>query len=163
MRRYQLVNAVMARYKGDPASYPPESLHDGITGSCLCGSISITITELDLFSKPNGHICHCINCRKFTGSDHSNVMMLPASNVSVSDTKGHLKVYNDTDTGSGRVSPKSFCSNCGSGVGAFNLDGPLAGFVFVGVGLFPRISEPAAELFTAHRHEWMKPIAGIYD
>ena len=145
----------MASPRGDPASHPISTLQEGMTGSCLCGSIKITVKQKDLFNKPNGHICHCINCRKSTGSAYASLLMLPSANVEISDPKGCLKTYLDYDTGSGNPLPRSFCSNCGSTVGEFH---PLEKWTWLNLGIFPRIPQPEFEVFVAHRQGWMKPV-----
>ncbi len=81
----------MPPFTGNPNDYNTAELNEkGITGSCLCGSITVTLTQKDLFAKPNGHICHCHNCRTFSGSP-LNVIRLPASNVKLSDPDKVLK------------------------------------------------------------------------
>lgn len=149
----------MPNLTGDPQSYTPESLSEGMTGSCLCGSIKITLTQPGLFDKPIGHTCHCANCRKFTGSSIATILMVPRENVTVSDPKGYLKQFVDSDTGSGDSLKRGFCSNCGSSVGEFLTDENEKN-CFINTGIFPRIPTPAFELFTAHRHEWVKPVEG---
>ena len=148
---------------GDPTSYPLSDFEEGMTGTCLCGAVTITINQKDLFTKPNGHVCHCANCRKSSGSMASNVFMLPSKSVTVSDPKGYWKNYMDSATGSGRTIPRGFCSNCGSVLGAVpdeNTRAEWAEYAFVSVGLFPRMPVPEYELFTKHRHDWVKPIEG---
>jgi hypothetical protein len=144
---------------GDPKDYDISELNEkGMTGSCLCGSITVTLTQKDLFAKPNGHICHCHNCRTFSGSP-PNIIRLPASNVKLSDPGKVLKTYVDTNTGSGGPVPRGFCTNCGSGIGFIPEEG--SGFpAFVWLGLFPRAPVPEIELFTAHRQVWAKAVEG---
>ena len=47
-----------------------------MTGECLCGNIKITLRQKDLFTKRNGHLCHCMNCRKASGCVASNNMVV---------------------------------------------------------------------------------------
>ena len=145
----------MTTSKGDPRSYPISTLQDGMSGTCLCGSINITVTQKDLFTKPNGHICHCINCRKVTGSSSASLLMLPSKNVTLSDPRQYLKTYFDHDTGSGKPLPRSFCSNCGSTIGEFHPDDKYS---WLHLGLFPRMPEPEFEIFVKHRQPWMGPV-----
>lgn len=149
----------MAPLTGSPADQDPSSLKDGMQGSCLCGNITVDIKQPALFDKPNGHICHCLNCRQFSGSASANILALATANLTVSDPKAYLKTYNDTATGSGNTVGRSFCSNCGSPIGC----PPIAGapqLSIVVLGLFPRIPEPEYEVFTKHRQEWVKSLAG---
>ena len=101
---------------------------------------------------------HCANCRKYTGTAGAHILRTQASNVEVSDPKEYLKTHFDSNTRTGGTVPRSFCTNCGSSLGAVGIPG--ADWAFVFLGLFPRIPVPAEELFTAHRHEWVKPIEG---
>lgn len=53
---------------GDPNAHAPTKFQDGMSGTCLCGSITVTINDSELFTKKRGHLCHCANCRKVAGS-----------------------------------------------------------------------------------------------
>ncbi|KAK5165054.1 uncharacterized protein LTR77_009151 [Saxophila tyrrhenica] len=150
----------MPNLTGDPADHTTESLNDGMTGSCLCGAIKVTVTQQDLFTKPSGHTCHCKNCRQFTGSAFATVLMVPKENVELSDPKRYLKSYTDNDTASGDALRRSFCSNCGSSVGEFVDEESDEKNVFLNTGIFPRIPTPAFELFTKHRHGWVEQVQG---
>lgn len=149
----------MAPFEGDPAA---KSLHElnanGLTGTCLCRSITISLTSTNLFASPNGHICHCLNCRRATGSSAWNVILLPSEHVRIEDPKGHMKVYMDGDTSTGNPIPRTFCSNCGSTLGNVPADGIRPTHVAIALGLFPRIPEPEFELFSAHRQAWLPPV-----
>lgn len=101
----------MPPFTGDPKQHDPSSFAaDGMTGSCLCGSIRVTITAKDLFSKPRGHLCSCANCRKVAGSFVSSNMLLDASEVNIEDRDGTLKYFDDKATGSGNSVYRYFCS-----------------------------------------------------
>ena len=103
----------MPSYRGDPKDQDVSKFADGMTGECLCGNIKVTIKKKDLFTRPNGHLCHCANCRKKSGCVASNNMVIERENVQVDDPKGLLKTYQDSNTGSGLTARRSFCSNCG--------------------------------------------------
>lgn len=98
---------------GDPKQHPVSKFADSITGSCLCGSISVTLHEKGLFDKPRGHLCHCANCRKVAGSYVSSNMIMDAANVVIEDRDGTLKTYEDYATFSGSPVRRSFCSRDG--------------------------------------------------
>lgn len=151
----------MRSYTGDPNARPLSDYENGITGSCLCGSITVKVTQKDLFTKPNGHICHCENCRKGSGSTGLYLLILPVKNVEVSDAQHCLKTYiDDNNTTSGGGVPRSFCSNCGSGIGGFPPKDSDFKYALLVTGIFPRIPQPEFELFTAHQHPWEKSIEG---
>lgn len=101
----------MPTLTGDPKQHDPSSFAaEGMTGSCLCGSIRVTITAKDLFSKPRGHLCSCANCRKVAGSYIASNMLLDTSEVKIEDRDGTLKYYDDKATGSGNSVFRYFCS-----------------------------------------------------
>lgn len=150
----------MASLTGDPRSYDLSAFSKSMTGKCLCGKITVIIDQPGLFDKPNGHLCHCANCRKSSGSSAINLLLLPSKNVTVVDPEGALKYYFDTNNNqSGNTVPRCFCSNCGSSVGSFHKPEAGAKVASVALGLFPRMPEPEFELFTAHRQPWLKPAA----
>lgn len=146
----------MAPFIGDPSDYDVSSFEDGMKGACLCGNITVDIKQKGLFDKPNGHVCHCYNCRRFAGGSHVNILCLPTANITVSDPKSFLKIYEDRDTGSENTVPRSFCSNCGSPIGCVPLikEPRLS---MVALGLFPKMPEPEFEVFTKHRQDWARP------
>lgn len=105
----------MPSLTGDPKQHDPSKFSDGMTGSCLCGSIQVSILPKagDLFSKPKGHLCHCANCRKVAGSYVASNMLLDEDAVKIEDRDGTLKVYEDKETGSGNSVFRSFCGKDG--------------------------------------------------
>ena len=100
----------MPPYTGDPKQHDIEEFKESITGSCLCGSISVTITDSELFTRPRGHLCHCANCRKVAGSYVASNLVIEEDKVKIEDRDGTLKVYEDKATGSGNPVYRSFCS-----------------------------------------------------
>jgi hypothetical protein len=98
----------------DPKSHPISSFSTGMTATCLCTAIRVTITDADLFTKPRGHLCHCSNCRKISGSYVSASLAIAASSVNVEDPKNVMKRYSDYATGSGKCLTRCFCGECGS-------------------------------------------------
>jgi hypothetical protein len=75
-----------------------------ITGSCLCGAISYSI------SQNIGDIvhCHCIKCRKAHGAAFSSVAKIEDNNFSITG-KNTLSSYQSSP---GKT--RYFCSCCGS-------------------------------------------------
>jgi len=43
-------------FSGDPNAHPIPEFSESMTGKCLCGSITVTIRDKDLFTKPRGHL-----------------------------------------------------------------------------------------------------------
>ncbi|KAJ4401440.1 hypothetical protein N0V82_010869, partial [Gnomoniopsis sp. IMI 355080] len=59
-------------------------------------------------------LCHCLDCRKITGSTHSTNLVVPTATFSL--TKGTPKEYRHSDNDSGNPVILSFCGDCGSTV-----------------------------------------------
>jgi len=95
-----------------------------ITGSCLCGAVTVTATACD----PALRACHCEMCRKHTSSMFMSLATDPGS-VAVD---GPLKIFASSDW-----AERGFCGICGSTIyygtrsdGARNL----------AAGLFPNVA-----------------------
>ena len=99
-------------YTGDPNEQDPKLFSESITGTCLCGSIAVTISG-NIFDAPNGHLCHCSNCRKVAGSMVSSNLMIEEERVNVVDQHNMLREYIDQQTGSGTPLSRFFCGTCG--------------------------------------------------
>ncbi|PSN65182.1 hypothetical protein BS50DRAFT_575247 [Corynespora cassiicola Philippines] len=145
-------------FTGDPKSHPISEFEQGMRGTCLCKSISITIKDPELFTKRRGHLCHCSNCRKISGSYVAANFAIEKEKVEFHDEKGTWKEYEDWETGSGKVVLRCFCSNCGSPI--TSKADFVPNMVFLKMGLFPRIPTPEAESFAAHKNDWEGSIEG---
>lgn len=95
---------------GDPKQHDASEFAEGMSGSCLCGSITVTIKDSELFTKPRGHLCHCANCRKIAGSYVASNLLIETDKVHVEDKNGTLKTYEDKATLSGNSVFRKFCS-----------------------------------------------------
>ncbi|KAF2654989.1 hypothetical protein K491DRAFT_693281 [Lophiostoma macrostomum CBS 122681] len=170
-------------YTGDPKTHPDEEFKDGMTGTCLCGAVKVTIHDPNLFTNPSpnpnpdsdpnpnsdptsdpaparrGHLCHCANCRKISGSFVSANLLLPEEDATVSDPGGSVRVYEDFATGSGKPVRRAFCGGCGCPI----LSRPemLPGKIILKMGIFPRIPAPEMECFAAHKHVWEPEVQDI--
>ncbi|KAH7121156.1 Mss4-like protein [Dendryphion nanum] len=139
-------------FTGDPNAHDVSKFKDGMTGTCLCGNITVTINDPDLFTKPRGHLCHCANCRKVAGSYVSSSLLIDRSAVDIQDPNGALKTFNDWNTGSGKKVARSFCGTCGSPI--MSEPDALPNRRVVKLGMFPRIPQPEMENFAAHKQPW---------
>jgi hypothetical protein len=101
---------------GDPNSHPTSTFSTGLTSTCLCTAIRVTINDTELFTRPRGHLCHCANCRKVAGSYVSSNLAIEKEKVIVDDPRGVMKKYKDYATGSGKCVERCFCGECGKGV-----------------------------------------------
>lgn len=57
-------------------------------------------------------LCHCLDCRKITGSTYSTNLVVP--NTTFTLTKGSPKEYHHKATDSGNTITLSFCGTCGT-------------------------------------------------
>ena len=117
-------------FTGDPNSHDISKYDKGMSSTCLCGAIKVTITDTEPFTKvqilaillharqslilqPGGHLCHCANCRKVAGSYVSSNLAIEKGKVDVQDERGVMKKYRDYATASGKCVERCFCGECG--------------------------------------------------
>jgi hypothetical protein len=72
--------------------------------SCLCGGVTYEIAGPIL--RPR--YCHCVNCRKFSGTAHAAWGLVESAHVVMGQSNTGLGKY---DSGHGL---RVFCSSCGS-------------------------------------------------
>ncbi|CZT18664.1 uncharacterized protein RCC_04508 [Ramularia collo-cygni] len=149
----------MASFTGNPNQQEASQFTTGMTGSCLCGSITIRLDQENLFTKRNGHTCCCMNCRKLSGGLGVHAISTVVQNVTLSDPSGLERVYVDTNTGSGGHISRHFCSVCSSPLFFSTASHPT--MITVALGLFPKAPVPEYEFFAGHRHEWQPGVEGV--
>lgn len=148
-----------------------------VEGGCLCGAIRIkstgkvtakaraefTCTLQPHFSQlltPFQALCHCLDCRKITGSTFSTNVVVPSDSFSV--TKGTPKEF-AKKADSGEMVKMFFCGDCGSTIwsqsltygdtrvikaGTLDSDGALED------------AKPVLELFVRNRPSWIPAMSG---
>ena len=122
-----------------------------ITGSCLCGEVAFEVTAPPL----RFYYCHCLSCRKSSGSVHAANIGFPAG--SVHWTRGEVVVERFVDTVENPGFPRCFCRKCGSPVPKRSRNGQ---FWVVPSGLLtndPGI-RPEANIFWAEHVPWSVPV-----
>jgi len=116
------------------------------SGGCLCGTVKYEIT-----GTPRSFFhCHCLRCRKATGTGHaSNVIVLPssASWTSGEDKLGEFKVPDAARFRS------VFCKECGSPLPRIAPDLSLAVIPAGSLDHVPEIS-PTDRIFWNSRTSW---------
>ena len=83
-----------------------------LPGSCYCGAVRYTITLEDPENQARTSICHCGNCKKFTGGEHGITTKIPRSAFAVTEGRKHVRTH-EADNGSGTVLHREFCGTCG--------------------------------------------------
>jgi hypothetical protein len=72
--------------------------------SCLCGGVTYVITGPIV----RGRYCHCIHCRKFSGTAHAAWGLIETTQLVIGQSSTGISKY---DSGNGL---RVFCSSCGS-------------------------------------------------
>lgn len=125
-------------------------------GGCFCGKVRISVE-----GEPLGKaLCHCLDCRKITGSTYSTNIIVAGPNFKV--LSGTPKSIGKK-ANSGNEIVSYFCGDCGS---TLWRDGVTFGETkVVKVGCFDDIdaldkAKPGLELFSSHRVSWVGEVAG---
>lgn len=78
---------------GDPKTHDVGKLAVYLSGSCLCGSVKVTIQDSDLFSRDRGHICDFFDCPKVSRSFAAANLIIEADKVKIDDRDKTLTQY----------------------------------------------------------------------
>ncbi|EON66966.1 hypothetical protein W97_06082 [Coniosporium apollinis CBS 100218] len=123
------------------------------TGSCLCKNLQYEYTG-------EGHviICHCLPCRRLSGSAFSTNILLPRSSFHL--TSGTPKTISRPGD-SGLDVTLNFCPECGHTIFVTGEGAGLRGSVVVKAGTLddPELLDkliPAEEIYTEHKVSWMQ-------
>ena len=119
---------------------------EGFSGKCLCGAVHFkSAADPQIIGQ-----CHCVDCRKSSGTDHCTHIVVPEDGFTVS---GEIKFY-DHPADSGNIVSRGFCPKCGSAI--YSKNAAMAGMVFVRVsGLDDlEIAKPQMLLFTSRAPSW---------
>ncbi|KKP06372.1 DUF636 domain-containing protein [Trichoderma harzianum] len=125
-----------------------------VESTCLCGTNRVSF-EGDIIVRMR---CHCIDCRKFSGSTNTNNILLPLEGFKV--LQGTLKTY-AKEVASGNTMTSYFCGDCGSTLYRMSsFNDTVAAVMIGGVDGLETIEKGKAdiELFVKNRPSWMKAI-----
>jgi len=126
-------------------------------GGCFCGETRIQYTG-DVQATA---LCHCLDCRKITGSTYSTNIIVPGDGFSV--TSGSPKTISKKGDDTGNEITSHFCGNCGS---TLWRDGPTFGDAkVIKVGIMDDLNalndaKPALELYVPERVSWVNAVGG---
>jgi hypothetical protein len=114
-------------------------------GSCLCGAVRV-----ELSGDPDRvGLCHCLDCRKKSGSLFSAWAIYPADAVTVTgETAGH-------ELGDGYV--RHVCPSCSAPICEVDAASDEVE-VFIGVLDAPNLLTPTYETWTVRREHWLPPL-----
>lgn len=114
-------------------------------GSCLCGSVTYEIRgELSDFG-----YCHCRSCRKASGSAHAANAGVDRVDFALSDEYGFIREY---ESSAGTI--RTFCSNCGSPIFAYQTNSADVIRIRLGTLDTPFDKRAKAHTFAAHKAAW---------
>ncbi|KAI8626413.1 Mss4-like protein [Xylariaceae sp. FL1651] len=125
-------------------------------GGCFCGKVRISYE-----GEPLGKaLCHCVDCRKITGSTYSTNIIVAGPGFKV--LSGTPKTISKT-ADSGNEITSHFCGDCGSTIWR---DGPSFGDnKCIKVGTLDDAdaldkAKPGVELYTTERVSWVAEVPG---
>ena len=101
-------------------------LSNGFAGGCLCGRVTWRCEAEPMMV---GH-CHCVDCRKSSGTGHATHVVVPADALHV---EGELRFY-DRPADSGNLVSRGFCPACGSQI--YSLNAAMPGLAFLRASSF---------------------------
>jgi hypothetical protein len=123
------------------------------TASCRCGQLRATITG----DPVRVSVCHCLNCKKRSGSAFAVQARWPKRQVSIDGvSKTFVKVAD-----SGNRATFHFCPDCGSDV-YYEIDGKFDDkfndLIAVPLGAFddPFFLTPAFSVWEGRKHDWIE-------
>ena len=123
------------------------------TASCRCGQLRVTVTG----DPVRVSVCHCLNCKKRTGSAFAVQARWPSAQVQIEgSSKTFVKVAD-----SGNRATFHFCPECGSDV-YYEIDGKFDDkfndLIAVPLGAFddPFFLEPSFSVWENRKHDWVE-------
>jgi len=121
--------------------------------SCRCGQLTATATGEPVRLS----VCHCLNCKKRSGSAFAVQARWPSAQVAIDgESKSFVKVAD-----SGNRATFHFCPECGSDV-YYEIDGKFDDkfndLIAVPLGAFddPFFLTPAFSVWENRKHEWVE-------
>ncbi|KAJ5386804.1 hypothetical protein N7509_009345 [Penicillium cosmopolitanum] len=129
-----------------------------IVGGCFCGRVRVEISQPIVSA-----LCHCLDCRKLTGSPYSYNVIVRTAELHVSGSPKEVPKTAD----SGNDIRNYFCPDCGTPLFGrkINSAGEPDETTVVRAGILDdaeKLNEqkPQVEIYTDTRLEWISPIEG---
>ena len=124
------------------------------TASCRCGQLRATVTG----DPVRVSACHCLNCKKRSGSAFAVQARWPSAQVQIEGTsKTFVKVAD-----SGNRATFHFCADCGSDV-YYAIDGKFDDLVAIPLGAFddPYFATPGFSVWEERKHDWVELVGDL--
>jgi hypothetical protein len=124
----------------------------GHKASCRCGQL----TAIASGDPVRVSACHCLDCKKRSGSSFAVQARWPAEQVAV---EGRSRTFVNIAESGNRIT-FHFCPDCGSDV-HYRIDGKFDGLVAIPLGAFedPYFTRPRFSVWEERKHDWVA-IAG---
>ncbi|KAJ5921072.1 hypothetical protein N7466_009398 [Penicillium verhagenii] len=128
------------------------------TGSCFCGNV-----KYEFSGEPAAKsICHCLSCRKITGSTYTTNFIIPETNFS--KISGILRKCTAKHE-NGMDLTVNFCENCGTTIFKTASAKDFAGVIILAAGTVDQgqgveKAKPERELWVKYRGNWLPPLEG---
>jgi len=119
------------------------------TASCRCSQLKAVTTGEPV----RVSVCHCLNCKKRSGSAFAVQARWPAEKVTIEGlSKTHVMVAD-----SGNSATFHFCPDCGSDV-YYENSGKFDGLIAIPVGAFddPYFGSPEYSVWEQRKHQWVE-------
>ena len=117
--------------------------------SCRCGQLRATAAGEPV----RVSVCHCLNCKKRSGSAFAVQARWPAQQVAIEGRSNSFEMVAD----SGNRATFHFCPECGSDVYYVN-EGKFDGQVAIPLGAFddPYFLTPSFSVWEERKHDWVE-------
>ena len=119
------------------------------TASCRCGQL----TAVAIGDPVRVSVCHCLDCKKRSGSAFAVQARWPADQVTIEgQSKSWVKIAD-----SGNRITFHFCPDCGSDV-HYEINGKFDGLVAIPLGTFedPYSLEPRFSVWEERKCDWVE-------
>ena len=126
------------------------------TASCRCGQLRAAAT-----GEPGRvSVCHCLNCKKRSGSAFAVQARWPAEQVTVEGCSKSFEKAGD----SGNPATFHFCPECGSDV-YYEINGKFDGMIAIPLGAFddPWFASPRFSVWEERKHDWVEILGDEVD
>jgi len=118
----------------------------GFSGGCLCGDVRY---ESTVDPQLAGH-CHCIDCRKSSGTGHCTHVGIPRAAFEVT---GEVKFYAHP-ADSGNMISRGFCPTCGCAIYSINSGMPELVFPRASSLDDPELIQPQVVVYASRAPSW---------
>jgi hypothetical protein len=117
------------------------------TASCTCGQLTASCEGEPL----RVSVCHCLNCKRRTGSAFALTARWPAEKVTVAGATREYQLVGDE----GSTATFRFCPTCGATVYFTNDTMPDTIAIPVGAFADPTFPPPTVSVYGGRRHPWI--------